>query len=101
MRPVLRNVKSVPLLATIRSRIIGKDILLRLLIITVAFFLLLLAGLSMLAVISSINTDSGASWHQHVAKTLFICICVCSAYLLLCRPIDSVADVYCLRYTEF
>ena len=38
MRPVLRNVKSVPLLATIRSRIIGKDILLRLLKITVAFF---------------------------------------------------------------
>src|SRR6266568_1423941 len=44
MRPVLRNVKSVPLLATIRSRIIGKDILLRLLKITVAFFLWHLGG---------------------------------------------------------
>jgi len=99
MRPVLRNVKSVPRLATIRSRIIGKDILLRLLKITVAFFLLLLAGLSMLAEISSINTDSGASWHQHVAKTLFISLCVCSAYLLLRRPIDPVAEVYCPRCT--
>jgi hypothetical protein len=101
MRLVLRNVKSVPLLATIRSRILGKDILLRFLKITVASFLLFLAGLSMLAEISSINIDSGSTWHQHVAKMLFISLCVCSAYLLLRRPVDPVAEVYCPRCTAF
>ena len=99
MRPVLRNVKSVPLLATIRSRIMGKDILLRFLKIAVAFFLLLFAGLSMLAEISSINADSGSTWHQHVARIVFISLCVCSGYLLLRRPIDPVAEIYCPRCT--
>jgi hypothetical protein len=99
MRPVLRNVKSTPLLATIRSRMMGKDILLRLIKITIACFLLLLAGLSMLAEISFVNTDSGSTWHQHVARMLFISLCVCSSYLLLRRPIDAVAEVYCPRCT--
>jgi hypothetical protein len=92
-------VKSSKLLTEIGSRLARKDLLLRSLKIAVAAALLLLATLATLGEVSRINTDALSTWHQHLAAILFICFCLCAAYLLLRKSVDPVAEVYCPRCT--
>jgi hypothetical protein len=62
-----------------------------------------IVGLFLLAVfitaveIAALKNHATVSWHWHVGATLIISFCLCAAYLLIKRPADPYATVYCQR----
>jgi hypothetical protein len=73
------------------------NIVMRVFKTTIGIGLLLLATLTILGEYWLAREGSATTWHQHVNAILFIGLYVCGAYLLLRKPVDSVAEVYCPR----
>jgi hypothetical protein len=73
------------------------NIVMRIFKTTIAIGLLLLAALTILGEYSLARETPAATWHQHVTAIVFIGLYLCGAYLLIRKPVDSVAEVYCPR----
>ena len=65
--------------------------------IAVAIILLFLAALATIGEFRLIINRPALTWYQHANAILFIGLCVCAGCLLLRRPVDPVAEVYCSR----